>query len=111
MATQRNPVSNETKCLLFEHLEKWHTPIIPMRKGIVKTGPYKIISTERFPVSFSVWVFRVCLVVAHTFNPSALKGEAGRSLSMRAAWSTKFLDSQGYRETLPGQKQNKTTKK
>jgi len=31
---------------------------------------------------------RHLLVVAHTFNPSAQEAEAGRSLSLRAAWST-----------------------
>jgi hypothetical protein len=37
-------------------------------------------------------------VVAHAFNPSTWEAEAGRSLSLRPAWSTKFQDSQDYTE-------------
>ena len=37
-------------------------------------------------------------MVPHTFNPSTWEAEAGRSLSWRPAWSTKFQDSQGYTE-------------
>jgi hypothetical protein len=37
-------------------------------------------------------------VVAHAFNPSAWKAEAGGFLSSRSAWSTEFQDSQGYKE-------------
>jgi hypothetical protein len=48
-------------------------------------------------------------VVAHAFNPSTWKAEAGEFLSSRPAWSTKRGPGQPglYRETLAG-KQNKT---
>jgi hypothetical protein len=53
--------------------------------------------------------------VAHTFNPSTWEAEAGRFLSSRPAWSTKWVPGQPglYRETLSPkkkqkQKQNKT---
>jgi hypothetical protein len=50
------------------------------------------------------------VVVAHPFNPSTWEPEAGRFLSSRLAWSTKFQDSQVYREKpcLKKTKQNKT---
>jgi hypothetical protein len=39
------------------------------------------------------------LGVVHTFNPSTQEAEAGRFLSSRPAWSTKWVpDSQGYTE-------------
>jgi hypothetical protein len=46
-------------------------------------------------------------MVAHTLNPSILEAEAGRFLSSRPAWSTKWIPGQPglYRETLS---QNKT---
>jgi hypothetical protein len=37
-------------------------------------------------------------MVAHAFNPSTWKAEAGGFLSSRPAWSTEFQDSQGYTE-------------
>jgi hypothetical protein len=38
-------------------------------------------------------------VVMHTFDPSNWKAEAGRSLSLRPAWShSEFEASQGYKE-------------
>jgi hypothetical protein len=41
-------------------------------------------------------------VVAHSFNPSTWEAEAGRFLSSRPAWSTKWVPGQPglYRETL-----------
>jgi hypothetical protein len=41
-------------------------------------------------------------VVAHSFNPSNWEAEAGRFLSSRPAWSTKWVPGQPglYRETL-----------
>jgi hypothetical protein len=41
-------------------------------------------------------------MVAHTFNPSTWEAEAGRSLSSRPAWSTKWVPGQPglHRETL-----------
>jgi hypothetical protein len=50
-------------------------------------------------------------VVAHAFNPSTWEAEAGRSLSLRPAWSTEFQDSQGYTEKPRLKKQNKTKQK
>jgi hypothetical protein len=49
-------------------------------------------------------------VVVHTFNPSTWEAEAGRFLSSRLAWSTKWVPGQPelYRETLSWKKQNKT---
>jgi hypothetical protein len=51
-------------------------------------------------------------VVAHTFNPSTQEAEAGRFLSSRPAWSTKWVPGQPglHRETLSQNKtkQNKT---
>jgi hypothetical protein len=50
-------------------------------------------------------------MVAHTFNPSPRKAEAGRFLSSRLAWSTKWVPGQPelHRETLSW-KTNKQTK-
>jgi hypothetical protein len=41
-------------------------------------------------------------MVAHTFNPSTWEAEAGGFLSLRPAWSTKWVPGQPglYRETL-----------
>jgi hypothetical protein len=41
-------------------------------------------------------------MVAHAFNPSTWKAEAGGFLSSRPAWSTKWVPGQPglYRETL-----------
>jgi hypothetical protein len=53
-------------------------------------------------------------VVAHSFNPSIQKAEAGRFLSSRLAWSTKWVPGQPglYRETLSRKtKQNKNKNK
>jgi hypothetical protein len=50
-------------------------------------------------------------MVAHAFNPSTREAEAGRFLSSRPAWSTKWAPGQPglYRETLSQKaKQNKT---
>lgn len=53
----------------------------------------------------------VLIQAAHTFNPRIQEAEAGRSLSLRPAWSTELVS--GYpglhRETLP-QKTNKKPK-
>jgi hypothetical protein len=52
-------------------------------------------------------------VVAHAFNPNTREAKAGRFLSSRPAWSTKwFQDSQGYTGKLCLEKQkNKKNKK
>jgi hypothetical protein len=56
-------------------------------------------------------------MVAHTFNPSTWEAEAGRFLSSRPAWSTKWFPGQPglHRETLSRknkkQKTNKQTNK
>jgi hypothetical protein len=51
-------------------------------------------------------------MVAHAFNPSTRKAEAGRLMSSRPAWSTKLVPEQSglYRDTLSQKKtkQNKT---
>jgi hypothetical protein len=47
-------------------------------------------------------------VVAHPFNSSTQEAEAGRFLSSRPAWSTKFQDSKVYTEKPCLEKQNKT---
>jgi hypothetical protein len=48
-------------------------------------------------------------VVAHAFNPSTREAEAGRFLSSRPAWSTKWVPGQPglYRETLSRKNKNK----
>jgi hypothetical protein len=48
-------------------------------------------------------------VVAHAFNPSTREAEAGRFLSLRPAWSTKWVPGQPglYRETLSRKNKNK----
>jgi hypothetical protein len=50
-------------------------------------------------------------VVAHAFNPSTWEAEAGRFFSSRSAWSTEFLDSGIYRETLSQKKKRKKKKR
>jgi hypothetical protein len=57
------------------------------------------------------WLFKK--VVAHAFNPSTREAEAGRFLSSRPAWSTKWVPGQPglYRETLSQKTQNKQTNK
>jgi hypothetical protein len=50
------------------------------------------------------------VVMAHAFNPSTCEAEAGRFLSSRPAWSTKWVPGQLglYRETLSQKTKNKT---
>jgi hypothetical protein len=52
------------------------------------------------------------VVVAHAFDSSTWEAEAGGFLSLRPAWSTKWVPGQPglYRETLPRKKTNKQTK-
>jgi hypothetical protein len=62
-------------------------------------------------MSWSCWA-----VVVHAFNPSTWEAEAGRFLSLRPAWSTKWVPGQPglYRETLSWKKtktKNKQTNK
>jgi hypothetical protein len=49
-------------------------------------------------------------VVAHAFNPSTWEAEAGRFLSLRPAWSTKWVPGQPglHRETLSQEKKKKS---
>jgi hypothetical protein len=51
-------------------------------------------------------------VVAHAFNPSTREAEAGGFLSLRPAWSTKWVPGQPglYREPLSLKKTNKQNK-
>jgi hypothetical protein len=51
--------------------------------------------------------------VAHTFNPSTREAEAGRFLSSRPAWSTKWVPGQPglHRKTLSRKKKNNQTNK
>jgi hypothetical protein len=48
-------------------------------------------------------------VVMHTFNPSTWEAEAGRFLSSRSAWSTKWVPGQPelHRETLSQKNKSK----
>jgi hypothetical protein len=52
-------------------------------------------------------------VVVHAFNPSTQEAEAGRFLSLRPAWSTKWVPGQHglYRETLSRKTKKKKKKK
>jgi hypothetical protein len=52
-------------------------------------------------------------MVAHAFDPSTLEAEAGRFLSLRPSWSTKWVPGQPalYRETLSWKQTNKQTNK
>jgi hypothetical protein len=52
-------------------------------------------------------------MVVHAFNPSTQEVEAGRFLSSRPAWSTKWVPGQPglYRETLTWKIKNKNRKK
>jgi hypothetical protein len=61
--------------------------------------------TYSFIQFYYIYFFKNLLqpgVVAHTFNPSTQKAEAGRFLSSRPVWSTKWVPGQPglYRETL-----------
>jgi hypothetical protein len=49
--------------------------------------------------------------MVHTFNPSTWEAEAGWFLSLRPAWSTKWIPGQPglYRETLSQKKKKKNT--
>jgi hypothetical protein len=52
-------------------------------------------------------------VVVHAFNPSTREAEAGRFLSSRPAWSTKWVPGHPelYRETLSQKNKKPTNKK
>jgi len=52
-------------------------------------------------------------MVVHTFNPSTQEAEAGRFLSSRPAWPTKWVPGQPglYRETLYRKTKKKKKKK
>jgi hypothetical protein len=52
-------------------------------------------------------------VVAHAFNPSTWEAEAGGFLSLRPAWSTKWVPGQPglHRETLSRKTKTKKKKK
>jgi hypothetical protein len=52
-------------------------------------------------------------VVAHAFNPSTCEAEAGGFLSLRPAWSTKWVLGQPelHKETKPNQTKPKTKTK
>jgi hypothetical protein len=54
-----------------------------------------------------IWDFPA--VMAHAFNPSTWKAEAGKSLSLRPAWSTEWVLGQPglHRETLSQKKNSK----
>jgi hypothetical protein len=51
-------------------------------------------------------------MVAHAFNPSTQEAEAGRFLSLRSAYSTKWVPGQPglYRETLSRKTKKKKLK-
>jgi hypothetical protein len=53
-----------------------------------------------------------CAVVAHAFNPSTREAKAGGFLSLRPAWSTKWVPGQPglHRETLSRKTKKQTTK-
>jgi len=51
------------------------------------------------------------VVVAHTLNTSSGEAEAGRSLSLRPAWSTERQSFRTARETPVSKKTNKQTNK
>jgi hypothetical protein len=52
-------------------------------------------------------------VVVHAFNPSTWEAEAGRFLSLRPAWSTKWVPGQPglHRKTLSRKTKKQKTKK
>ena len=67
-----------------------------------KEKRWKRVHGERY---LKVWV-KSQAWVAHAFNPSTREAEAGRFLSSRPAWSTKWVPGQPglHRETLPRKK-------
>jgi hypothetical protein len=83
------------------------------------------ISNINYLKNFFIYIFNDILfrwlkmylwpgVVVHTFNPRTWEAEAGRFLSSRPAWSTKWVPGQPglHRETLSQNKQtNKQTNK
>jgi hypothetical protein len=78
--------------------------------------PRFLLQAERlrtcFWTSLSLWLKKIEWAGhgGHTFNPSTQEAEAGRSLSSRPAWSTKWVPEQPglYRETMS--RKNKTRK-
>ena len=77
-------------------------------------SPHKqqVFLTLQLKLNFKNTVF-LPGVVAHTFNLSTREAEAGRFLSSRLAWSTKWVPEQPglYRKTLSWKKTNKQTNK
>jgi hypothetical protein len=74
------------------------------------TGQTGQLTWTLLPQGFKIFPHRRA-VVAHTFNPSTREAEAGGFLSLRPAWSTKWVPGQPglYRETL-SRKQKQTNK-
>jgi hypothetical protein len=62
---------------------------------------------------FGIKEFFCWAVVAHHFNPSTWKAEAGGFLSSRTAWSTEFVPGQPglHRETLSQKNKTKQNQK
>jgi hypothetical protein len=79
-----------------------------------KVGQIRYLHVEecRFKLSLCAKISSKPGVVAHAFNPSTWEAEAGRFLSSRPAWSTKWVPGQPrlHRETL-SQKTKKWRKK
>jgi hypothetical protein len=111
----------------------WRSPRPSPRQctcyGLKQTGPFLIFMslknsffpswlgmlTEPCYVNFCIHYKRDLWpgVVVHPFNPSTREAEAGGFLSLRPAWSTKWVPGQPglYRETLSQKNKTKQNKK
>jgi hypothetical protein len=81
-------------------------PVMGIGKGFTARGASGHLG-ELLESDIQSWA-----VVVHTFNPSAREAEAGRFLSSRPAWSTKWVPGQPglHRETLSRTPRNPSPK-
>jgi hypothetical protein len=99
--------------LEYSLVMSWVSPV-PSKKATNRTGKEQAHSwasynAQGWPQQEIIWLG---VVAAHTFNPSTREAEAGGFLSLRPAWSTKWVLGQPglYREILSQKTKTKTNK-